>query len=135
MSTRSSVVPAILVAALTIGSLAACATAQGSNDTATPTATSSPKSEPLPADFPKSDVPLIPGTVAVAGGDEVNGWSVTIDPTSKTGFADARAALTTKGFTQSASASKNRALFSSDEYTVYISTPGISVTYTITANE
>lgn len=135
MSTRSSVVPAVLVAALAIGSLAACATPQGSSDTATPTATSSAQSEPLPADFPKDDVPLIPGTIAVAAGDEANGWSVTVDPATKSGFADARAALAAKGFTQSAGTSKNRALFTSDAYTVYVSTPGISVTYTITANQ
>lgn len=146
MRTRNPFVPAAIVAALTIGSLAACSGAGNTNyvSSHTPASSSSSssegssseaKSEELPSDFPKSDVPIVDGTVVVARGDKDNGWSVTVQPSSKDGFADAKSALEGKGFTQQAGGSDTKAVYTSDKYTVAVGTPGVSVTYTVTANQ
>ncbi len=136
-STRTSLAPAALVAALTIASLAGCS-AGGSGDTSSPSATSSTSagaaSESLPSDFPKADVPLVEGTILVARGDAVNGWSVTVQPKDKSGFATAGTQLTKAGFTQQSGATDTKAVFTNDKYTVAVGTPGVSVTYTVTAN-
>ena len=146
MRTRNPFVPAAIVAALTIGSLAACSSNGNSNYVTPQTASSSSssssaegssdgaKSEELPSDFPKDDVPLVDGTVVVARGDKDNGWSVTVQPSGKDAFADAKKALEDKGYTQQAGASDTAAVYTNDKYTVSVKTPGVSVTYSVTAN-
>src|SRR4051794_33062972 len=147
MRTRNPFVPAVIVAALTIGSLAACSSGGNTNYVSSHTPSSSSqagsgsgsdagqKSEELPSDFPKADVPLVDGTVVVARGDKDNGWSVTVQPSEKkTGFADAQTALKDKGFTEQPGSSETKAVYTSDKYTVAVGTPGVSVTYTVTAN-
>lgn len=146
MRTRNPFVPAAIVAALTIGSLAACSSGGNTNyvSSHTPAASSSSsagssseeaKSEELPSDFPKDDVPLVDGTVVVARGDKANGWSVTVQPSGKDGFADAKTALEGKGFTQQPGATDSSAVYTNDAYTVAVKTPGVSVTYNVTANQ
>jgi hypothetical protein len=148
MRIRHSFVPAAVVAALTIGSLAACSGTGGNpnyvsshapSSSASSTASSSGSSESttsekLPSDFPKDQVPLIDGTIVVARGDKDNGWSITVQPESKTGFADAKSALENKGFTQQPGASDTRAVYTNGNYTVAVGTPGVSVTYAVTAS-
>ncbi|GAA1448345.1 hypothetical protein [Leifsonia poae] len=126
-------VPAVIAAALTIGSLAGCSSGSGS-DTSSPSASESASSQSLPSSFPKSDVPIIDGTILVARGDKDNGWSVTVQPTTKTGFADAKAALEKAGYKASGTATDTKALYVNDKYTVAVGTPGVSVTYLVTAN-
>jgi hypothetical protein len=147
MRTRNPFVPAAIVAALTIGSLAACSSGGNTNyvSSHTPSSSSSSSasagssdgatSEELPSDFPKDDVPLVDGTIVVARGDKDNGWSVTVQPSGKDAFADAKSALEGKGFTQQAGASDTSAVYTSDKYTVAVKTPGVSVTYNVTANQ
>lgn len=128
-------IPAVITAALTIGSLAGCSATSGSSSS--PSATGSSDSAPsasLPASFPKSDVPLIDGTMLVARGDKENGWSVTVQPDNKTGFADAKAKLEKAGYKLGAGATDTKAVYTNEKYTVAVGTPGISVTYTVTAN-
>ena len=146
MRTRNPFVPAVIVAALTIGSLAACTSGGNTNYVTSHTPSSSSqagsgsgsdegqKSEELPSDFPKADVPLVDGTVVVARGDKDNGWSVTVQPKGKTGFADAQSALKAKGFTEQPGATDTKAVYTNDKYTVAVGTPGVAVTYTVTAN-
>jgi hypothetical protein len=134
-SRKKLFIPAVITAALTIGSLAGCSGTGGSYSA--PSASKASESEAsatLPASFPKSDVPLIDGTILVARGDKDNGWSVTIQPDNKTGFADAKAKLEQAGYTVSAGATDTKAVYANDKYTVAVGTPGISVTYTVTAN-
>lgn len=126
-------VPAVIAAALTIGSLAGCSSGSGS-DTSSPSASESASSQSLPSSFPKSDVPIIDGTILVARGDKDNGWSVTVQPTTKTGFADAKAALEKAGYKASGTATDTKAIYVNDKYTVAVGTPGVSVTYLVTAN-
>jgi len=146
MRTRNPFVPAAIVAALTIGSLAACSSngngnyvtpqtpSSSSSEAASGSGSTDQKSEELPSDFPKEDVPIVDGTVVVARGDKDNGWSVTVMPSGKNGFADAQSALKGKGFTEQPGSSDSKAVFTSDKYTVAVGTPGVSVTYTVTAN-
>jgi hypothetical protein len=136
MRTRSALfVPAALVAALSITALAGCSgSGSDSSSTSTATASATQASATLPSDFPKNDVPLVDGQVVVARGDKVNGWSVTVQPSSKTGFADATAALEKAGYTKQAGSTDTKAVYTDAAYTVAVGTPGVSVTYTITAN-
>lgn len=140
MQTRKTLfIPAVLTAALTLTALAGCSSSGnggGSTESATATASASQtlSSEKLPSDFPKSDVPLVDGIVVVARGDKNDGWSVTVQPKSKTGFADAGAALEKAGFTKQPGATENKAVYSNDKYTVAIGTPGSAVTYVVTAS-
>ncbi|MEV8213663.1 hypothetical protein [Leifsonia sp. NPDC077715] len=148
MRTRNPFVPAAIVAALTIATLAGCSSngnsnyvtpeTPGSSSSAKATAEagsgSDQKSEELPADFPKNDVPLVEGTVVVARGDKDNGWSVTVQPKGKNGFADATSALKAKGYTEQAGGTDSAAVYTNDKYTVSVKTPGVSVTYAVTAN-
>jgi hypothetical protein len=150
MRTRNPFVPAAVVAALTIASLAGCSGAGNTNyvSSHTPKSSSSSeagsgsgssdsgaKSEELPSDFPKEDVPIVDGTVVVARGDKDNGWSVTVQPSGKNGFADAQSALKGKGFTEQPGATDSAAVYTNDKYTVSVKTPGVSVTYAVTANQ
>lgn len=129
------IVPAVIAAALTIGSLAGCASGSGNDSSSTPSASATAAaSAELPSDFPKSDVPLVDGIVIVARGDKDNGWSVTVQPKNTTGFADAKAALVKAGYTVQSGATDTKAVLTNDKYTVAIGTPGVSVTYTVTAN-
>jgi hypothetical protein len=52
----------------------------------------------------------------------------------KTGFADAGAALAKAGYTVQAGATDTRAVYSNGKHTVAIGTPGVSLTYLVTAN-
>jgi len=128
-------VPAALVAALSIASLAGCS-GNGGGSSATPSASASQEatSKSLPSDFPKSDVPIVAGTVIVANGDQNDGWSVTVQPKDKNGFADAKAALEKAGFTVQPGATDSKAVYTNDKYTVAVGTPGVAVTYLVTAN-
>ncbi|WP_025156160.1 hypothetical protein [Leifsonia aquatica] len=134
MRTRTSLLaPVALVAALSIATLAGCSST-GSDSSSTSSSSSTQAAASLPSDFPKSDVPLVDGQVVVARGDKDNGWSVTVQPTTKTGFADATAALEKAGYTKQAGSTDSKAVYTNDKYTVAVGTPGVSVTYTITAN-
>ena len=136
MRTNSKLlVPAALVAALSIASLAGCSSS-GGGSSATPSASTSQEatSKSLPSDFPKSDVPIVAGTVIVANGDQNDGWSVTVQPKDKNGFADAKAALEKAGFTVQPGATDSKAVYTNDKYTVAVGTPGVAVTYLVTAN-
>ncbi|MGN6762063.1 MAG: hypothetical protein ACTHJI_12150 [Leifsonia sp.] len=147
MRSRNPFVPAAIVAALTIGSLAACSSNGNSNYVTPQTASSSSSSsssggsseaatpEALPSDFPKNDVPIIDGTIVVARGDKVNGWSVTVQPSGKTGFADAKSALEGKGYKVQPGATDKAAVYTNGTYTVGLKTPGVSVTYNVTATQ
>lgn len=130
---KRMLIPAVIAAALTIGSLAGCSTGGRSDTTPTDSASAS-AAETLPSSFPKKDVPLIDGTIMVARGDKDNGWSVTIQPTGTTGFSDARAALQKAGYKAQSSATDTKAVYTTDAYTVAVGTPGVAVTYTVTAN-
>lgn len=134
MRTRTSLLaPVALVAALSIATLAGCSST-GSDSSSTSSSSSTQAAASLPSDFPKSDIPLVDGQVVVARGDKDNGWSVTVQPTTKTGFADASAALEKAGYTKQAGSTDSKAVYTNDKYTVAVGTPGVSVTYTITAN-
>jgi hypothetical protein len=133
-SNRSLLAPAALVAALTIASLAGCSSGTSGSSSTPSASSSSAASETLPSDFPKKDVPLIDGAILVARGDAANGWSVTVQPKNKTGFADAGALLTKAGYTPQGAATDTKAVFTNDKYTVAVGTPGVSVTYLVTAN-
>ncbi|WP_158867514.1 hypothetical protein [Leifsonia sp. AG29] len=147
MRTRHLLVPAAVVAALTIGSLAGCSS-NGNSNYVTPqtpsasqsaggssdqSASGSSSSETLPSDFPKSDVPIVDGKILVARGDKDNGWSVTVQPTGKTGFADAKSKLEAAGYTQQPGATDSKATYTNGKYTVSVGTPGVAVTYNVTA--
>jgi len=136
MRTNSKMlVPAALVAALSIAALTGCS-GSGDGSSATPSASASQEatSKSLPSDFPKSDVPIVAGTVLVANGDHNDGWSVTVQPKDKNGFADAKAALEKAGYTVQPGATDSKAVYKNDKYTVAIGTPGVAVTYLVTAN-
>ncbi|KQR51012.1 hypothetical protein ASF88_17600 [Leifsonia sp. Leaf336] len=136
MRTNSKLlVPAAIVAALSIASLTGCS-GGGSGSSSSPTATASQEatSKSLPSDFPKSDVPIVDGTIIVANGDHDNGWSVTVQPKDKNGFADAKAALEKAGYTVQAGATDSKAVYTNAKYTVAVGTPGVAVTYIVTAN-
>lgn len=126
-------VPTAVVAALSIASLTGCS-GSGSDSSSTPSASQEATSKSLPADFPKSDVPLIAGTVIVANGDHNDGWSVTIQPKDKNGFAEAKAALEKAGYTLQPGATDSKAVYTNAKYTVAVGTPGVAVTYIVTAN-
>ena len=147
MRTRHLFVPAAVVAALTIGSLAGCSSNGNSNYVTpqTPSASHSAgessdtsssgasSSESLPSDFPKSDVPVVDGNILVARGDKDNGWSVTVQPKSKDGFAEAKSQLEGAGYTQQPGATDSKATYTNGKYTVSVGTPGVAVTYNVTA--
>ncbi|WP_433861904.1 hypothetical protein [Streptomyces sp. L7] len=136
MRTNSrSLVPAALVAALSIAALTGCSgSGNGSSSTPSASAAQEATSKSLPSDFPKSDVPIVAGTVLVANGDHNDGWSVTVQPKDKNGFADAKAALEKAGYTVQPGATDSKAVYKNDKYTVAIGTPGVAVTYLVTAN-
>ncbi len=134
-SRKKMLVPAVIAAALTIGSLAGCASGSGNDTSSSPSASeTAAASATLPASFPKKDVPLVDGILLVARGDEANGWSVTVQPKNTSGFADAKSALEKAGYTVQSGATDSKAVFTNDKYTVAVGTPGVSVTYAVTAN-
>jgi hypothetical protein len=154
MRTRNPLVPAAIVAALTIGSLAACSSNGNSNyvtpqtpSSSSSSESSSPSASPspsdgssesptpgaLPSDFPKSDVPIVDGTVVAAQGDKASGWSVTVQPSGTTGFAAAKAALEAKGYKVQPGATDTAAVYSNGTYTVALTSSGTAVAYTVTA--
>lgn len=136
MRTNSKLlVPAALVAALSLAALTGCS-GSGNGSSSTPSASASQEaaSKSLPSDFPKSDVPLVAGTIIVANGDKNDGWSVTVQPKDKNGFADAKAALEKAGYTVQPGATDSKAVYKNATYTVAVGTPGVAVTYLVTAN-
>ena len=84
--------------------------------------------------FGKNEVPILYVILLVARGYLSNVWSVTVQPMNTTGFADAKAALEKAGYTVQSGATDSKAVYTNDKYTVAIGTPGVSVTYTVTAN-
>lgn len=113
--------------------LSGCATGSGDSSatgSASATSSSSPAAQKVPANFPAA-VPLVDGDVLVARGDADNGWSATISPATKGGFARAETALEKAGFTKSDGGSKTQATYTDADYSVSISTPGTSVSYLI----
>ncbi len=135
LSRRKLFVPAALAITIAVGGgLAGCSTGSSSGGSSSPSASASTASATLPSSFPKSDVPIIPGEIHVAQGDAATGWSVTVIPTSKTGFADAKAALEKAGFQAEPNAkatATSTTVFDGPKYTVVLSTPGTAVTYAV----
>ncbi|KQO61222.1 hypothetical protein [Curtobacterium sp. Leaf261] len=136
-TTRSTSVKIVTVGATVLAAaalLSGCATGSSSSSASgsasASTASSSPASQQVPANFPKA-VPLVDGDVIVARGDADNGWSATISPATKGGFARAAKALEKAGFDKSDGGSKTQATYTDDDYSVSISTPGTSVSYLI----
>ncbi len=134
-SRKKMLVPAVIAAALTLGSLAGCSgSGAGAEDSSSASASESTAAATLPSDFPKSDVPLVDGVLLVARGDATDGWSVTVQPKDKNGFADAKADLEKAGYKAQSGSTDTKAVYTSDKYTVALSTPGVSVTYIVTQN-
>ncbi|MFZ7088944.1 hypothetical protein [Curtobacterium sp. RRHDQ10] len=134
-STSTKAVSAGVTVLAAAALLSGCATGpSGSSATgpasASSTSTPSSAAQELPANFPKA-VPLVDGDVIVARGDADNGWSATISPDTKGGFARAAAALEKAGFTKSDGGSGTQATYTDADYSVSISTPGTSVSYLI----
>ena len=125
---RAVIAPAALALILVTGAaLSGCS--DGASGQADATATQS-ASAPLPADFPKTDVPLIDGDVLVATGDAESGWSITVIPSAKGGLAAAVKLLGTAGYTTSSSKPAS-AYLSGPKYDVLLSSPGDTVTYAV----
>lgn len=135
LSRKNLFVPAALAITIAVGGgLAGCSTGSSSGSSSTASASSSSAAATLPSSFPKSDVPVIDGKILVAQGDADTGWSVTVIPTSKTGFADAKAALEKAGFKAEPNpkaTDTSTTIFDGPKYTVILSTPGSAVTYAV----
>jgi hypothetical protein len=89
----------------------------------------------LPADFPTS-VPVIDGTIEVAGGAGGNGdgWMVVLTPDGADPVGDATSALTAAGFTEDASLSGDAAggsVYTDGQYVVVLAGDATTVTYTV----
>lgn len=135
LSRKNLFVPAALAITIAVGGgLAGCSTGSTSGSTSGASASTSSAAATLPSSFPKSDVPLVAGEIHVAKGDPDTGWSVTVIPTSKTGFADAKAALEKAGFKAEPNpkaTATSTTIFDGPKYTVILSTPGTAVTYAV----
>ncbi|GAB2640699.1 hypothetical protein GCM10027169_05900 [Gordonia jinhuaensis] len=66
---------------------------------------------PIPADFPREDVPLLDGLVQSAGGDAADGWNFTIqgDAGSGNALANSEKKLEAAGYTRNSSATQGGA--------------------------
>ncbi len=139
LSRKKTFVPAVLAITIAVGGgLAGCSTGSSSGSSSggssSTNASSSASAATIPSSFPKSDVPVVDGKVLVAQGDAATGWSVTVIPTSKTGFADAKAALEQAGYKAEPNAkatATSTTIFDGPKYTVILSTPGSAVTYAV----
>lgn len=136
LSRKKLFVPAVMAITIAVGGgLAGCSTGTSSSGGSTSSSTSaSSGTASLPSSFPKSDVPIVDGKILVAKGDADTGWSVTVIPTAKTGFADAKAALEKAGFKAEPNAKAtdtSTTIFDGPKYTVILSTPGTAVTYAV----
>ena len=135
LSRKKLFVPAVVAITIALGGgLAGCSTGTTSGSSSTASAGASSATATLPSSFPKSDVPIVDGKILVAKGDADTGWSVTVIPTSKTGFADAKAALEKAGFKAEPNAKAtdtSTTIFDGPKYTVILSTPGQAVTYAV----
>ncbi len=135
LSRKKLFVPAALAITIAVGGgLAGCSTASPSGSTSSSSASASTSAAKLPSSFPKSDVPIVDGKILVATGDADTGWSVTVIPTSTTGFADAKAALEKAGFKAEPNAKAtptSTTIYDGPKYTVILSTPGQAVTYAV----
>jgi hypothetical protein len=133
-ATRSTSLKAVTAGVTVLAAaalLSGCATgSSGSAASGSASASSTAAVQKLPANFPKA-VPLVDGDVVVARGDANDGWSATITPDSKGGFARAASALEEAGFTKGDGGSTTQATYTDDDYSVSISTPGTSVSYLI----
>jgi len=137
-SRATSTIALGITAVASIALLTGCAGGSGTASSA-PGATSSASSSSsgstgssvaVPSNFPHA-VPLVKGEVVEASGDADNGWTATVDPSGKGGFAKAEAALVSAGFTRQPGGTKTQATFSNSAYTAILSTPGETVTYII----
>ncbi|NEN05519.1 hypothetical protein G3T36_06505 [Diaminobutyricibacter tongyongensis] len=135
LSRKKLFVPAVVAITIALGGgLAGCSTGSTSGSSSTASAGASSDTATIPSSFPKSDVPIVDGKILVAKGDASTGWSVTVIPTSKTGFADAKAALEKAGFKAEPNAKAtdtSTTIFDGPKYTVILSTPGQAVTYAV----
>ena len=135
LSRKKLFVPAVMAITIAVGGgLAGCSTGTSSGSSTSSSTSASSATATLPSSFPKSDVPIVDGKILVAQGDADTGWSVTVIPTSKTGFADAKAALEKAGFKAEPNAKAtdtSTTIFDGPKYTVILSTPGHAVTYAV----
>jgi hypothetical protein len=136
LSRKKLFVPAALAITIAVGGgLAGCSTSTSSDgSSSSSTSASDSGTATIPSSFPKSDVPIVDGKILVAKGDADTGWSVTVIPTAKTGFADAKAALEKAGFKAEPNAKAtdtSTTIFDGPKYTVILSTPGQAVTYAV----
>ena len=135
LSRKKLFVPAVMAITIAVGGgLAGCSTGTSSGGSTSSSTSASTGTATLPSSFPKSDVPVVDGKILVAQGDADTGWSVTVIPTSKTGFADAKAALEKAGFKAEPNAKAtdtSTTIFDGPKYTVILSTPGTAVTYAV----
>ena len=135
LSRKKLFVPAVLAITIAVGGgLAGCSTGSSPGSSSSASAGATSATATIPASFPKSDVPIVEGKVLVAKGDPTTGWSVTVIPTAKTGFADAKAALEKAGFKAEPNAKAtdtSTTIFDGPKYTVILSTPGTAVTYAV----
>jgi hypothetical protein len=136
LSRKKLFVPAALAITIAVGGgLAGCSTGTSSDgSSSSSTSASDSGTATIPSSFPKSDVPIVDGKILVAKGDADTGWSVTVIPTAKTGFADAKAALEKAGFKAEPNAKAtdtSTTIFDGPKYTVILSTPGQAVTYAV----
>ncbi len=135
LSRKKLFVPAALAITIAVGGgLAGCSTGSSSGSSSSASAAAGSDTATIPSSFPKSDVPVVDGKILVAKGDADTGWSVTVIPTSKTGFADAKAALEKAGFKAEPNAkatATSTTIFDGPKYTVILSTPGQAVTYAV----
>lgn len=135
LSRKKLFVPAVMAITIAVGGgLAGCSTGTSSGGSTSSSTSASSSTAALPSSFPKSDVPVVDGKILVAQGDADTGWSVTVIPTSKTGFADAKAALEKAGFKAEPNAKAtdtSTTIFDGPKYTVILSTPGTAVTYAV----
>ncbi|PZF60159.1 hypothetical protein DEI92_07225 [Curtobacterium sp. MCBD17_034] len=119
-----------LAAAALLAGCSSSTSAGSSGSASASSASGSSSSSKLPANFPKA-VPVVKGDVIVARGNASDGWSATVSPKGGKGFAQAGQALASAGFTKQGGGTATQATYTSDRYTVSISTPGSSVTYII----
>lgn len=116
-------------ALLLAGLLAGCATA--------PTTTGrkgfpidATRSTALPADFPRTRVPLISGTVIAATGDAAHGWTVAIAPARGQGLAEATNRLAAVGYL-TRTLRPGPTLLAGPEYDVRVTSPGGTIVYAV----
>ncbi|WP_426625826.1 hypothetical protein ACPPVW_07205 [Leifsonia sp. McL0607] len=84
----------------------------------------------LPADFPRTRVPLISGTVIAATGDAAQGWTVAIAPARGQGLAEATNRLAAAGYLTRA-LRPGPALLTGPEYEVRLTSLAGTIVYVV----